>query len=503
MQFKKKANVFATLTLVASSLCSSFVGVASAETKSGGQPGYEVTNLSPDFRLQVTGPNGYKAPVYCYDPDFEAPSLGGKPVRYERFDFYDGMKTVANRKGSKEKVDTVMTALLLGYPNNLMGDKLTSVAQSDMNQGLGGFNNTHTLNDYMWSSTQQAVWAIAQPGGGHERNNYIKDIVAFAKKYPLNEDTAKAKYAMIVDSKNQVISNQNPLVVNPTTHKSQAFMLHKNYQLPVQIKDLPQNLSILDAKGKKTTTLIPGVSYYVQGSKDFSGKIDFKANFFKIKDDNFFAPLDSTGSVAIPYQNVVNTSYEVVPVSIPVTGSKVDQKTTVEISKQDVAGKEIAGAKLAILDTNGKEVTSWTSNTTSHKVTLSDGKYTLKETQAPEGYEIAESIPFEVKDGKVVGSATNEIVMIDKLKEVTPTPQKQKVILSKQNVAGKEIAGSQLTLTTNGQEVDSWISEEGKDHEFLATPNQEYTLQEVQAPKGYKLAESITFRVNEEGKVET
>ena len=86
---------------------------------------------------------------------------------------------------------------------------------------------------------------------------------------------------------------------------------------------------------------------------------------------------------------------------------------------------------------------------------------------------------------------------------MTPTPQKQKVILSKQNVAGKEIAGAQLTLTTNEQEVDSWISEEGKDHEFLATPNQEYTLQEVQAPKGYKLAESITFRVNEEGKVET
>ncbi|WP_040388578.1 MSCRAMM family protein, partial [Catellicoccus marimammalium] len=129
-------------------------------------------------------------------------------------------------------------------------------------------------------------------------------------------------------------------------------------------------------------------------------------------------------------------------------------------------------------------------------------KYTLKETQAPNGYEIAEDISFEVKDGKVVGSATNRIVMIDKLKEVVPTPQKQKVILSKQDVAGKEIAGAELTLTTNEQEVDSWISEEGKDHEFLATPNQEYTLQEVQAPKGYKLAESITFRVNEEGKVE-
>ena len=153
MQFKKKANIFATLALVASSFCSSFVGVASEETKSGGEPGYEVTNLSPRVRLEVKGPNGYKAPVYCYNPTWEPPGLE-ESVRYERFDFHDGMKTAADKKESEEKVDTIMTVLLLGYPNNLMAEKLTPIAKSDMEHHLGSFINTHNLDEYMWESTQ-------------------------------------------------------------------------------------------------------------------------------------------------------------------------------------------------------------------------------------------------------------------------------------------------------------------------------------------------------------
>ena len=76
----------------------------------------------------------------------------------------------------------------------------------------------------------------------------------------------------------------------------------------------------------------------------------------------------------------------------------------VEFSKIDVStGKELPGAHLEIKDSNGKVIYSWISSDKTHFFKLEPGKYTLTETIAPEGYELAtESIEFEVKnDGTV------------------------------------------------------------------------------------------------------
>ena len=68
-----------------------------------------------------------------------------------------------------------------------------------------------------------------------------------------------------------------------------------------------------------------------------------------------------------------------------------DDVTKVEISKTDIAGKELPGAKLTILDENGEVVESWTSTEEPHYIEmLPIGRYILHEESAPEGYLVAE-----------------------------------------------------------------------------------------------------------------
>ena len=74
----------------------------------------------------------------------------------------------------------------------------------------------------------------------------------------------------------------------------------------------------------------------------------------------------------------------------------LDDVTKVEISKKDITdSSEVPGAKLIILDKDGKKVESWTSTDKPHMVEkLPVGEYTLREEQAPDGYLIAEDVIY-------------------------------------------------------------------------------------------------------------
>lgn len=77
-------------------------------------------------------------------------------------------------------------------------------------------------------------------------------------------------------------------------------------------------------------------------------------------------------------------------------GALQNDFTKVEISKVDIGGEEIIGAELTIKDSEGKEITSWVTDGTPHRIDkLPPGKYVLVETLAPDGYEIAEEIPLK------------------------------------------------------------------------------------------------------------
>ena len=168
-----------------------------------------------------------------------------------------------------------------------------------------------------------------------------------------------------------------------------------------------------------------------------------------------------------------------------------NNKTTVEVSKVDITGKEIPGAKLEVLDKDGKTVDSWISEEGKTHVIrgLRKGeKYTLRETLAPAEYVKAQDIEFTV-------NADGSTTRVEMLNELTT------VEVSKVDIAGKEIPGAKLeVIDKDGKTVDSWTSEEGKTHVIRGLrKGEKYTLREILAPAGYVKAQDIEFTVNADG----
>ncbi|MBQ8012438.1 MAG: hypothetical protein IJ265_12870, partial [Oscillospiraceae bacterium] len=200
------------------------------------------------------------------------------------------------------------------------------------------------------------------------------------------------------------------------------------------------------------------------------------------------------------------------PVTINEDGDTVEitvenEAITVEISKQDIYGSELAGAEMQLVDENGEVVDEWISDGTNHVVTeLPVGKYVLKEIAAPDGYVIATNISFEVfADGSVVvenvdATATTEdghplIVMVD---------DTTKVEISKRDITNdNELAGATLQIIDeNGEVIEEWVStNEPHIVEAQLIAGKTYTLTETAAPDGYKIANSIDFTVNADGTI--
>ncbi len=194
-----------------------------------------------------------------------------------------------------------------------------------------------------------------------------------------------------------------------------------------------------------------------------------------------------------------------------------EEKTfSVNLSKKAVNGTaELPGAKLKVLkgySENGQLVEEWTSDKSSKEIHLAPGVYTMVETTAPNGYEVAESITFKVDaDGKVsIKSAEGKFVTSDKAEVVMydkPKQQEEKtfsVKLSKKAVNGTaELPGAKLKVlkvyNENSQLVEEWTS--GNSSKEIQLAPGVYTMVETTAPNGYEVAESITFKVDADGKV--
>lgn len=179
----------------------------------------------------------------------------------------------------------------------------------------------------------------------------------------------------------------------------------------------------------------------------------------------------------------------------------LDDVTKVEISKKDITdSSEVPGAKMIILDKDGKKVESWTSTDKPHMVKkLPVGKYTLREEQAPDGYLIAEDVKFTVKDtGKVQKVKMKDAHPYGKL-VIKKTDSTSKAALPgaefelREKESGKVVEKlvTDKTGTATSGKIPIAIYKNGKVEKTV-----EYILVETKAPNGYELSskkEEIRF----------
>lgn len=204
-----------------------------------------------------------------------------------------------------------------------------------------------------------------------------------------------------------------------------------------------------------------------------------------------------------------NKSY---PVSISEDGDVIEitaenKPITVKISKRDIYGNELKGAKMQIIDSEDNVVYEWVSDGTNHIVSrLGAGEYVLKEIAAPDGYVIATDIKFSVD---IYGNVTVENVEATVTSEngnplIVMVDDTTKVQISKQDITtGEELPGATLQIIDeDGNVVEEWVStDEAHFIEGKLIAGKEYTLRETIAPDGYEIANEIKFTVNEDGSV--
>lgn len=192
--------------------------------------------------------------------------------------------------------------------------------------------------------------------------------------------------------------------------------------------------------------------------------------------------------------NVEKAEYEVT--------EEINNKVTkVTVKKTDVAGAEIAGAKMSVSDKKtGATVVEWTSEEGKdfNIEGLTIGKtYTLNEDLSPLGFAKASSIDFTVDET----GAVTEQTMIDKI-----------LTVRKVDMCGSNVEGAQITIYNTDEEgskiedsiVDQWTTEKGKHHDANNLEvGKTYVASETAVPAGYAKAPDYKFTVADDKKNQT
>ncbi len=319
---------------------------------------------------------------------------------------------------------------------------------------------------------------------------YMKTLVENALKARKTGYVTPSGSITTSSSKLNISSDKSYFISSPITLKATGSIKSLN----VSIVSGPTGTVLVDGNGNKKTSFKNGDVFYV-----------------KVPASSLNA-LTATVKINMTGQGVVNKVYKYVqasnkngkvqdvilakPIEKSVSfggGLTFNLSTTkTTISKVDITtNKELPGATLTIKDANGKVVASWVSTSEPHVIdALPAGKYTLEETIAPDGYVRANSISFEVVDGKAT--------------TVTMKDDYTKLKISKIDITTeKELPGATLVIKdVNGKVIDEWVSTDEAHYIEKIKPGK-YTLEETIAPDGYIRAEKIEFEVLETGDVQT
>ena len=334
---------------------------------------------------------------------------------------------------------------------------------------------------YLDDTTGSSNLSASFKKNGSDKYNlrpYIKQLVSGAKtakekgyaKTTMSASVSDNIMSMTSDGKNYVSEEVKVSSTNISEYK-------------VSITSGPEGTTVIDNNGKEKNTFSSNETFKV---KVPVSKVDNMKETIKVK-------ISATGKVykAYEYQPEVQNQQNITPSIISPEEQNVETSIDLTISTSKITivkidkatGNALAGAKLVLRDSEGKEITSWTSTTLGHVIkNLPNGTYTVEEVEAPAGYELnKEVVTFTIGDNsreqkiKFYNEAKERVVNIIKVDQSTGQPLAGAVIVVK-DANGKEAA--RFTSTT-----DPYV--------LTGLEDGTYTVEEISAPSGYQKSNEI------------
>ena len=347
-----------------------------------------------------------------------------------------------------------------------------------------------------------------------------KDLTTkiYETKLDISNDTTLVEFSKtditgdkeLIGAKLTVLDNENNIIDTWTstekTHKIEGLTIGKEYTLKEEIA--PDGYVVATSikftiKGTNEIQKVNMIDKIVEMSKvDIAGEEIEGATIQVLDKDN--KVVDEWVSSKEPHkiknlvegetytlheEKVADSYVKATDVEFIVTTDKETQKVVmidkiVEMSKVDIAGEEIEGATIQVLDKGNKVVDEWVSGKEPHKIkNLVEGEtYTLHEEIVADSYVKATDVEFIVTTDK----ETQKVVMIDKLVEITKTDITN----------GNELEGAELEVTDeDGNTIDKWTSTKEPHKVKGLEEGKTYILKETTAPYGYEITEEIKFTV--------
>ena len=395
----------------------------------GNELGNGIYTPDKDGKLELSGlPMGAYAVEEVNSPEGFVLDGGAKKVQFQQTDFVT--LTYFNELNiNNELTKTVFSKVtadgdnLYGVPMEIVdaktGEQVYNWITDDNDLEIDGL----TTGDYIWREVNAPEgYVLAKPIEFTVKDGDIQDIemknfsVEFAKNGNDGNKLLKGGEFQVTSTKTKQITDKwtsgehifdvtedmkaklmagetvSDMYVDIEDDSSTYYRISKNegrddYRLLMQANGETKYYNI-DINGDETTHMIRGTAedqeYVITELKSPDGYATAKPVTFKTDEDK-------------------NLTVEM-----------IDEITRVEVSKQDITtNKELPGATLVVKDKDGNVLDEWVSTSEPHIIkNLTVGEtYTLSETIAPDGYKIAQSIDFKIKD---TGEVQN-VVMYDEL----------------------------------------------------------------------------------------